>query len=63
LAASLASGANTTRCRGASWTMIRASAGFRVDIAGETLDGAPKYQRDGSWSDWDAVDLHYSRGA
>jgi hypothetical protein len=37
--------------------------GFRVDITRETLDRAPKYERDSSWSDWDAVDTHYGRGA
>ena len=37
--------------------------GFRVDIARETLDRAPKYGRDSSWSDWNAVDSCYSRGA
>ena len=37
--------------------------GFRVGIAKETLDRAPKYSRDNSWSDWDAVDTYYGRGA
>ena len=37
--------------------------GFRVDITRETLDRAPKYERDRSWSDWDAVDTYYGRGA
>jgi sporulation protein YlmC with PRC-barrel domain len=37
--------------------------GFRVDIAKETLDRAPKYGRDSSWSAWDTVDSYYGRGA
>jgi sporulation protein YlmC with PRC-barrel domain len=33
--------------------------GFRVDINKETLNRAPKYSRDTSWSDWDSVDTYY----
>ena len=33
--------------------------GFRVDVARETLEGAPRYERDSAWSDWAAVDTYY----
>jgi len=33
--------------------------GFRVDISRETLEGAPRYERDTAWSDWQAVDAYY----
>jgi sporulation protein YlmC with PRC-barrel domain len=36
--------------------------GFRVDIARETLEGAPRYERDSAWSDWNAVDTYYGPG-
>lgn len=33
--------------------------GFRLDITRETLEKAPKYSPDTSWSDWRAVDTYY----
>ena len=36
--------------------------GFRVDVARETLEGAPKYGRDTAWSDWAMVDAYYGPG-
>ena len=36
--------------------------GFRVDVARETLEGAPRYERDRVWSDWAAVDTYYGHG-
>jgi sporulation protein YlmC with PRC-barrel domain len=36
--------------------------GFRVDVARETLEAAPRYERDSAWSDWAAVDTYYGQG-
>jgi sporulation protein YlmC with PRC-barrel domain len=36
--------------------------GFRVDVARETLEGAPRYERNNTWSDWAAVDTYYGPG-
>ena len=36
--------------------------GFRVDLTKERLEGAPRYTRDSSWSDWNSVDTYYGNG-
>ncbi len=44
-------------------TYDKSLGGFRVDIARETLNRAPKYTPDTTWSDWGAVDAYYGRAA